>query len=160
MLSMSALLRCWFASSAEVPGHSGGASAAKLVQQVTIDEADSMIAFLELAIAAWGRDVEGYRLWGNLNLSLCMWLYRRLVITPYSPRTPKLSKDMFQKCLMSIAADGQYADWLVGRLLSERDRSPAYGRLKAIIARRLEAETGKKPSLPSPAWSGHSFRTR
>jgi hypothetical protein len=43
---------------------------------------------------------------------------------------------------------------LLGRQLRERDRSPTYSKLKAIFAKRIEAETGDKPRLPSPNWGG------
>lgn len=87
-------------------------------------------------------------------MTVCMWLYRRLVITPYSSSTKKLTKEMFSKCLMGVAADAHYAEWLVGRQLRDRDRSPAYQRVKALFAKRIELETGEKPRLPSPDWGG------
>lgn len=158
VLSMSAALRSWVGSANEVP-KAGGASAAQLARTFSIEDADAMIQFLDCAIGAWGREVANSRLWSNLNLCLCMWLYRRLVITPYSAKTQKIGRDTFTKCLMSVSASELYSDWLVGRNLSIRDLSPAYGRLKGIFAGRLEQETGKKPLLPQPAWSsGKSFQ--
>lgn len=155
LLSMSALLRCWFGSQPEAPATTG-TSAMTLVRSLSVDEADQCVAFLDLAFTAFGRDPENARLWGNLNLCLCAWLYRRLVITPYSPRTPKNTREQFTKCLMSLAADATYNEWLVGRQLRERDRSPAYRRVKDTFAKRLEADLGKKVVLPAPAWASHS----
>lgn len=152
VLSMSALLRCWSASSTEVPRGSCG-SALSLARTLSMEEAETCIDFLCLAYSAWGRDVAYMRLWTNLNLTLCMWLYRRLTITPYSPNTPRLTKDLFGKCLMSLSADSQYPDWLVGRNNAQRDSSPAYARIKAAFAKRIEIETGRKPRLPQPAWA-------
>lgn len=154
ILSMSAVLRCWSASSKEVPQphHTGGVVA--LAGQLIEDECTQLISFLGVAYAAWGRDAEFHRLWGGLNMTLCMWLYRRMVITQYSPRTPKLDSATFQKCLMSLSADGTYLDWLVGRQCTDRDRSPGLARIKSIFSRRLIDETGKKPNLPQPAWGG------
>lgn len=152
VLSMSALLRCWSASATEVPRQSCG-SALALARTLSIDEADTCIDFLSLAYAAWGRDQAYGRLWTNLNLTLCMWLYRRMVVTPYSAHNPRLTKDAFTKCLMSLSADPQYPDWLVGRNNAQRDSSPAYARIKAAFARRIEIDTGKKPRLPQPAWA-------
>jgi hypothetical protein len=60
---------------------------------------------------------------------------------------------MYAKLLMSLSADSQYPDWLVGRNNAQRDMSPAYARIKSAFAKRLELETGKKPSLPQPAWA-------
>lgn len=152
LLSMAQAIRCWVGSATEVP-KSGGVSAAQLARVLSMDEADTLIKFLETVIAAWGRDAANARLWSTLNLSLCMWLYRRMVITQWSPRTPKLTNDTFTKCMMSVAATEAYVDWLLGRNLSARDIGPAYSRLKSIIAGRLEMETGKKPSLPQPPWA-------
>jgi len=41
-------------------------------------------------------------------------------------------------------------NWLVGRLSNNRDRAPAYNRIKAIFLRRIMEETGKKSVLPAP----------
>lgn len=153
VVSMSALLRCWFGSAPEVPA-AGGLTATKVVQNLSDEEVETLTSFLNIAFAAWGRNLEHARLWGNLNLTVCMWMFRRLVITPYSTSTKKLGKELFQKCLMSVAADAHYNDYLVGRALRERDRSPTYSKLKGIFARRIEAETGDKPRLPSPDWGG------
>jgi hypothetical protein len=159
MLSMSALLRCWFASSPEVPS-AGGLTSVGILHQFTDEEADNVIAFLDMAMHAWGRDVEYQRLWLNLNLTLCMWLFRRLVIanTSYSARTHKVSKELFAKLLMSLSADESYLDWLVGRQLRDRDRSPCYGRIRSSFAARFHSETGKKATFPSPAWASSSSR--
>lgn len=152
VLGMSAVLRCWTASSTEVPRPGGFGSALSLGRALSMEEAETCIEFLGCAYAAWGRDQSSWRLWANLNLMLCMWLYRRLVVAPYSPTTPRLKNDVFTKCLMSIAADSTYSDWLLGRNAA-RDASPAYKRIKEAFAKRIEVETGKKPRLPQPEWA-------
>lgn len=157
ILSMSATLRCWSASAAEAPTASGS-SAAQMARTLSDDEVSHLIHFLNAAVAAWGRDQENYRLWGNLNMSLCMWLYRRLVITPYSAKTQKITIEMFTKCLMSLSAASVYVDWLVGRNLAARDLAPAFGRIKGVFGGRLETETGKKQFLPQPGWATHTSR--
>lgn len=154
VLSMSALLRCWASSATEVPW-GGVGSALSLARTLSVDDAEAAIEFLNLAHTAWGRDHAYARLWSNLNLALCMWLYRRLVITPYSAKTVKLTKEQFTKCLMSLSADPTYPDWLTGRHHGARDASPAYMRIKSLFSKRLEADTGKKHLLPQPAWTSH-----
>ena len=118
-----------------------------------------MIDFLQVAFSAWGRDHSNFRLWGNLTLTLSMWLYRRTVVMVQttSSRSVRLTDDLMKKCLMSVAASTDYADWLIGRQLNDRDRSPAYNKIKAIFVKRLEQETGsgKAIKLPSPAWVSH-----
>ncbi len=153
IVSMSAILRCWFGSAPEAPSMAHLVPA-HIVDLLSMEEAQQLLAFAKLAMQSWGRDAEYQRLWLNLNLVLSMWMYRRLVVSPYSTKTPKLSHAEFAKCLMALSADSTYLSWLVGRTVRERDRSPAYTRMKTIFAHRIEAETGKKPLLPSPAWSG------
>lgn len=157
VLSMSALLRCWGAASYETPaGSSSGLSAAGLAQSIDQTSLQNLISFLAVAHSAWGRDPEYHRLWGNLNLALCMWLWNRLVIDRDrigNKRYVVLNIPEFKRCLMSLSAEKDYLDWLQGRNLNDRDRSPCYSRIKSVFSRRLAADTDKKVSLPSPAWA-------
>jgi len=157
VVGMSLIIRAWCGSSNEVPSPAhGGLSAAGMAQNMDEPEYDSLIQFLSMAHTAFGRDPQYSRLWGGLNLIISMWMYRRLVLNPpASPnsRTQQLTKDMFKKCLMSVSATEDYVDWLLGRNIGERDRAPAYARLKSIFAKRLAQEVGHKVSLPQPAWS-------
>lgn len=158
IVSMSALLRCWTASNGDTPaGSNSGRSASEIAETLDQQTAQSLIAFLSTAHSAWGRDPEYYRLWGNLNMTLCMWLWRKLVIDRDrvgNKRYAILSIPEFKKCLMSVSAETDYLNWLPGRNLTDRDRSPCYGKLKSIFAKRLAAETGgKKLLLPAPAWA-------
>lgn len=158
IVSMSALIRCWNAASYETPASSNsGLSASALAQNLDQQSVQNLIAFLSTAHAAWGRDPEYFRLWGNLNLTLCMWLWNRLVTDRErsgNKRYVVLDIPKFKRCLMSVSADGEHLSWLQGRNLGDRDRSPCYSRLKSIFARRLSEDAGgNKPSLPSPAWA-------
>lgn len=153
MLSMSATLRMWRGSSHPTPGLQGnGQTAVDIVQAMLPEEVAGLIDFLTQTHAAFGRDPQYYRLWAGLNMTLCMWMYRNLVMRQYSAKSPRLDKLTFRKCLMSVSADAEYQDWLLGRKLGDRDRSPAYRRLKAIFAERLAVERGGKIMLPSPDW--------
>lgn len=152
IVSMATLLRCWEAAHMESPANTGKA-VLDLAEALTEEDTEQLILFVRCCHTAWGRDPEYFRLWGALTTMLCGWLYRRLVLLPPSNIT-KISRDLFTKCLMSVSADRIYADWAVGRTSNrDRDRAPAYTKLKAIFAKRIEAETGKKPKLPSPSWS-------
>lgn len=158
ILSMSALIRCWSGSLRETPNNtSTGNSAAGMMQDMDPRSIESLIAFLNVAHAAWGRDPEYYRLWGNLNLCMCMWMWNRLVMDQDragSKRYVKLNVQQFKRCMMSVSADADYVQWLVGRQLGDRDRNPCYSRLRAAFGRRLvEENNGVKPMLPQPAWS-------
>lgn len=158
VVSMSALLRCWSASSYETPaGSNSGLSAAALAQSLDQTSIQNLIAFLATAHSAWRRDPEYYRLWGNLNLTLCMWLWNRLVIDKDrfgNKRYAVLTIPEFKKCLMSLSAEGDYLAWLPARNLNDRDRSPCYSRIKSIFIQRLALENGgKRPVFPAPAWA-------
>lgn len=155
VLSMSALLRCWHGSGGETP-KSGGASAIMLATSLTDEASDEAVGFLDLAFKAWGRDQAYVRLWGNLNLTLCMWIYRRVVLgdgLTSTSRSHRFTKEHFAKCLMSLSADSDYVDWLLGRNSMSRDNTPAYTRIKAIFAKRMETEIGRKILMPSPSWA-------
>ncbi len=154
VVSMSALLRCWNGSAGDIP-KSGGASATTLATTLQTNEADEIIDFLEVAFKAWGRDSAYNRLWGNLNLTLCMWLYRRVVVgtgSTSASRFHRFTRDQFTKCMMSLSAS-DYVDWLLGRNSQSRDNSPAYARIKTIFVVRMQTELGRKILMPQPAWS-------
>lgn len=157
ILGMSMLVRCWAGSAGETPtSNASGRGVATIVHELDFDNVSNLVAFLGTAHAAWGRDPEYFRLWGSLNLTMCMWMWRRLVIDrdrSGGKRYAVLSVSDFKQCLMSVSADGDYLVWLPGRNMSDRDRSPCYMRLKAIFVRRLSAENKKKVLLPAPAWS-------
>lgn len=161
ILSMAAAIRAWTASTAETPAsNAGGSSVSAMAAHMDDENAHNLVRFLQLAQAAWGRDREYHRLWAGVNLTLCMWLWRRLVLDRHRAATKRvivISAAQFKQCLMSVSADKDYVDWLPGRTLSDRDRSPAYGRLKKIFVQRLRAESGdaKKAFLPQPAWSSN-----
>lgn len=159
VLSMSATLRSWRGAAPDIPTISGVGSSSQLARTMTPEDTDAVIRFLTCCYKAWGNDPEYFRLWGSTNLTLCAWLYRRLVLRAYSAKTRQITDAQFTKCLMSVSASPTYGDWLVGRKLAERDRSPAYGRLKDIFAKRLQEEFGEKPLLPQPSWA-HSPRAR
>ncbi len=161
VLSLSAAIRTWFGSNAETPKQVT-TSAVILAREMSATEAQELIKFLNLARAAWGEDPQNYRLWTALNLCLCMWLYRKLVLDRSVKGTRRyvvVNHDIFKKCLMSVAANTDYVDWLVGRSLSERNRAPCYLRLKAIFTNRLKLEYhNEKPQMPSPGWTGSTTK--
>jgi hypothetical protein len=156
VLSMATVLRTWAGSAPEVPT-SGGNSATNIAQEMEVGDTNRLIAFLQTAHAAWGRDPEYYRLWSNLNMTITMWMYRRLVLMHERgiKRFVRLSNEEFKACLMAVSADSNYLDWLVGRQLNDKNRNPCYSRLRALFAERIQIEhnTEKKPMFPQPSWA-------
>jgi len=81
-------------------------------------------------------------------------LWRRCVIGQSSIKVTVLTPEQFKLGMMALTSDGDYLNWLVGRQLSDRDRSPGYKRMKEIISNRLKSEFGgRKITLPSPPWA-------
>jgi len=161
IVSMALVLRGWRSSSCEVPAsHGVASSAAALAVSLTNEDSNEMIRFLSACFEAWGRDQEYMRLWGGLNLVLCMWLYRRTVMQQNSVKSIRLTREQFKKCLMSLSAESDYLDYLTGRSMGERDRSPTYGRMKHIFAARIASDTGQKALLPAPAWASNIARPK
>jgi hypothetical protein len=151
IVSMSAALRCWYGAKRDIPA-SVGHSAAAVSKMMTTVEADELVSFLNSAMVAWGKDKEYHKLWGNLNLTLCMWIYQRVVLRAWGPKGTRVTKEQFRKLLTALTASADYLEWLIGRQMSDRDRSPGYKRIKAIFVKRLEMELGKKVTFPAPEW--------
>jgi len=161
IVSMSAVLRRWWASSKESPAISGGGGAAtEVARNLTVEGAAEVIRFLKVAYAAWGGDFENARLWGSLNMVICMWLWRVLVLDTDrtgSRRYIVLTEEQFKQCLMAASADKPYVDWLLGRNMAERDRAPCYRRLRTVFMARLPLigvgdYHGRQVKLPQPIW--------
>jgi hypothetical protein len=160
IVGMSVLIRCWCSSRSETPGNISG-SVVNMVGTIDESSLQGLITFLSTAHNAWGHDYEYRRLWGNLNLALCMWLWNRVVIDRDRSADKKyavLDVRTFHKGLMALSADRQYYEWLFGRGLNEHDRAPAYRKIVSALTRRYSAENkGKRIKLPKPAWlSGYT----
>lgn len=159
ILGMSNVIKVWSGSNGDTPSNTGS-STMEAARQLGVESAQQLSVFLNMCFSAWGREMENRTLWMPLNLAITMWLWRRLVldkqrgVTRYVVLTP----DLFRKCLLSVAASSEYADWLVGRTLSERDRSPCYTRLRPLFVTRLNQEMGKKILFPQPAWAARASR--
>lgn len=157
VLGMSVAIKSWSAACNETPApNSGvGSSATDVVRAMAPESTAEMIRFLQTAYGAW-RGVENARLWGALNLSLVGWLWQRLVVDKVrqgNHRVVVLTPDQFKRCCMSLSSSGDYTDWLVGRTISPRHRSPAYRRIKEIFAKRLREDGASQTRLPQPEWA-------
>lgn len=153
VLSMAVAIRAWMLSRAETPTPRG-VSAATVLQELSHDEASNLIAFLTICEQTWGSDPEFHRLWGTLNITICMWMFRRLVLVQnrvQGTRAVTLSAADWKQAMAALAASSSYLDWLIGRQLSDLHRAPAYRRMQQVISARLGA--GRKLAFPKPAWA-------
>lgn len=156
IVSMASVLRLWAGSRPETPVRASGATnATQLARDMDDTEVTNLCKFLHVAHEAWGHDAGYSRLWNSLNLGVCMWMYRRMVIDQdrLAKRAAVLNTEQFRKCLMTVSANPEYLDWLSGRVLTDHHRAPAYRKLKSMFASRLKEEGMDNPKFPAPAWS-------
>lgn len=158
MVGMSAVIRLWAGSRPETPVRSS-VTASQLAKELDDLECTNLCKFLHVAYGAWGVDQAYNRLWAGLNLGMCMWLYRRVVLDQDrfgNKRAMILRDEQFKRCLMTMSAETDYIDWLANRQLSDHHRNACYRRVKAIFSRRLkEDKIAENPKFPSPAWSSN-----
>jgi hypothetical protein len=155
IVGMSQLLRSWAGAATETPSV-GGASAVAIASYMPELECEQLIHFLKIAHASWGRDPEYYRLWATLNLCMTMWMWRRIVLhrAGGQQRYTTLTVNQFKQCMMSMSASPDYIDWLQGRSMGDRDRSPCYNKIKTLFTRRLAQEGySMRPKFPQPGWA-------
>jgi hypothetical protein len=155
IIGMAQVLRTWNGAKQETPGGGGQSGGPReIAEEFDARDVEELSSFLNSVYGAWGMDPEYHRLWGSLNLTMCMWLFQQLVLGKREPRkkTIYLTVAQFGRCMMSVSASGDYVDWVRGRQMSERDRSPCYTRLKKIIGMRILEDTGQRPMFPQPAW--------
>jgi hypothetical protein len=156
LVGMAAVLRRWRGAGYETPAITGAAGgAATLATELRMEDAEQIVRFMQVAFAAWGKDIEYKVLWSALNMTMCMWLWRVLVLDrdrTGSRRYVVLTVDQFRHCLMAVSADAEYIAWLAGRLMAERDRAPCYRRIRAAFIHRLHDEMSGKIKMPSPPW--------
>lgn len=155
LLSMAVAIRTWYGSEkTPTTGPSSPLSANML------NEADVKLIsdFFTACHEAWGADKTNFKLWGSLNLCVLMWLWRRVVLGQDQARTHggskpmRLTREQFVACMMTLSADGRYADWLVGRSLGDRDRGPCYTRIRETFVRRLAGFDMRAPRFPKSDW--------
>jgi hypothetical protein len=158
MLSMSSAFRCWQGGISESAAQRG--AVLDIARDMPKDEYEKMAEFLLLVREAWGNHPEYSRLWGPLNLTLCAWLFRRMVLFPpvkkgkASRPHDSMTKGQFKNCLMALSARHSYLDWLVGRnMISDRDRGPALAKIKGTFGERFFADNKKAIRLPKPEWA-------
>jgi hypothetical protein len=154
VLSMSTFIRAWTGCRGEIPRM--GLPAKEAVKAMDASDTDNAIDFAMLAFEAWRRDREFFRMWSGLNLVITMWLYRRMVLAEgmtAASRWTRLSRDEFRRGLMALSAEQSYLEYLFGRNVNDRDRTPTYSRAVQIMTKRYRAEGKSDIRFPRPAWA-------
>lgn len=155
IISANTVINLWFSTDGDTPMRRGGVNTSDLADWLAEDgRADKLADCLECCFTAWGRDKENRRMWSTLNLGLCMWIWKQTVTGKWSGKSAQITPAIFTKCLMSLSADHEYIDWLHGRAkLSDRDRAPAYRRIRKSFVTRMREEGIARTYFPAPAWA-------
>ena len=166
ILSVSIVLAVWNRSNHDTP--SGTRAVADIALEINDDEYLRLAAFMQCCQRAWGEPKRDNKvMWGSLTLTMVAWLFRRIV-HPKEPsrKITKIDELTFSKCLMALASDPIFSDWVVGRHMGRRDRGPTYNKVKEIFAVRIRYEhpdkypAGSTVNLPQPKWSRGVDNTR
>lgn len=155
-VSAKAALQAWYGSKPETPGRKTPPPF-EIAKQLTVEEAHQLANFLRLAHSAWAFDPNYLNLWGSLNLTLCLWLYRRCVLDPVQG-FPDLTPEQFASCLTALPSEkiggvNPYAMFLYRKGLRELDRGPVYMQVTRVFTATLRANHKLRVKFPKPEWA-------
>jgi hypothetical protein len=144
--TMGAVVRAWFDSKHEVPRHKTLKEQSKEIAALTQAEAVQICEFLSVC-KNFTFEASSRLLWKPYNLTLCLWLYRRLVWQEDPAiKVSKLSPDDFGT-LLSKLVDDQYCVSLISKDISSRhDRVDTYKEMRKRFSTALT--THKSLKLP------------
>ena len=152
-LSMAVLIRAWLGSGTETPVSAPG-TARDLVRVLSPDDAKNCTSFANLANEVWGAKPDIRQLWNSLNLTICMWLYRRMVLNPEDGVTA-LSPEQFKACVsrLSRKIDGyDYAGMLQGLTMNPANKRHAMSYHKKAISAGCREFGIRRVRFPEGPW--------
>lgn len=159
VILMSTALRCWYGS---IVFPTAGPSSIECANMLDENEVRRLTHVMTICWEAWGAEPENNRLWGKLNISIVFWLWRRMVLREGLSRGSKttiLTPDQFRLCLMALAANGRYVEWLLGRNLTDRDRPPCYAHMTSIFKGRMGGMGIGRGYVPLADWGAQPRAT-
>lgn len=148
-VSMSGVLRAWSGGSSETP-IACGTPAQTIGKRLPLDEAKEIAQFLKVCYDAWGAHQNYGKLWTNMNLTICVWLYHHTVMD--SKETYELTPEAFRQALMSLT-DEKYIEFITNKAMTEFNRGPCYVEMTSRIRPRLQASVNRRIRLPLPVWA-------
>jgi hypothetical protein len=146
VLPVSHALRCW-ASSNEDPPAKNVTNTEILAQGLTALDVQQLSGLLHSLIRVWGDQREYKCLWGPLNLTLCMWLYRRMVIgvPAPAPNVTRLTSGQFEAGVAGLT-HSSYRSALGNKKLRKEgeadEREYIYGQLGNFFMQGLRSCRG------------------
>ena len=159
VVNMSRVIRSLIISKQEMPG-SGftGGSAVELAKALTPEETHCLISFMRAAFKAWGRDKEFRPMWNALNLTICLWFFRRMSKGElFCGRGTPISVAHFSQCLLALSLNPRYLTLISQkgrRIHAPETRNPICRELMKTFEQKLDAEGLTDVPLPKPNWPG------
>ena len=152
-LSLSAAIRAWYGSAWDVPSNTAGMPAVEIANTMPMEDAEALKGFLECAVKAWGNSPSFRGLYGNFNLNLCAWLYRRTVLNPIEGVTA-LTDEQFTAGLVGLSANSKYLTFLVRRTLDPINRQVGYDHICKMFTISIKSHYKFRTPfrLPKPVW--------
>ena len=153
-LSVSGVLKAWFGSRSEAP-NSAGPGTYDASKVFSIEDANQLSAFLRLAESAWTFHPNYWPLWGQLNMTVCMWLYRRCVLS-VTEGFPSMTAEQFSSCLASLPTAKIGQSFMYVQFLNRKgfaDRGPVYSEIVKSFTSALRTEHKARVKFPEPPWT-------
>ena len=155
IVSMAQVIRALITSGKEVPS-SPGKSAVAHAMETKIHEADGLSTFLNVAFKAWGRDKEYKLFWKHMNMSLCLWYFRRMLRGPSIKSQGTVTLEQFHNIFLALLANNRYHAILKkhsgGRMNDPETRDPVCKELRGTIKASLKRDGVKDYYLPKLEW--------
>jgi len=149
VVTMSVVLRSFLASCRDTPGPLTGVLSS---DRITLAEAEELAAALAVLYKSWGNTAGQESLWGGLNLSVCLWLYRRVVFEAATTRNTTVTPDEFSVAMVGLT-DRVYLEWLRGKSTGPMFFPGTYDRIKSCLVAWLRSEGRTRIRLPSPSFA-------
>lgn len=158
IVSMAQAIRALVISAQEAPG-SAGRSAVDHAVEMRSSEVNGLKTFLKLAYESWGRDAENKYLWSPMNLTMCLWFFRRMLRSPSSSGSlGNTTQAQFLDIFFGLMSNRRYRALLQGnkggRLHDSNTRNPVCRELMKTIKAQLKKDGTKSPYIPKPSWPG------
>ena len=162
-VTMSTVIQVWYDSNLDPPKRNTLGSPPKsitdLAKKLTMRDAETIVAFIKICEEVFGFNNESSALWKHINLVLCLWLYRVMVLkTEWEGcegyKVTYLDDKRFGIGLSALRHSRFYSSMTNKRLGSAVDRKEAYLNMTRWFLSGFPNNNGRtRVRLPKPTWA-------
>lgn len=161
-INMSTVVQIWYDSMLDPPKKNTltpSVSITELAKKLTVDDADHIVQFMTLCRDNFEFKKLSSGLWLHINLVLCLWLFRVLVLREVWEggevyKVKHLTPRQFGVGLLGLKNDKYYLTLMRKKLNSSVDRKEAYQSIAKLFASNLRScGVVSNPKLPRPQWA-------